>query len=387
MAPTAQPRGPATGIDTLDRAIGGLYWGDNVVWEVTGAVTAAPFFHVVSRQREVYDHAAFVALSDEPSAVRARFDGLVEVIDARPGRPFAAPAELLAEIERRCRESERSLLLFDPLEQMADRWGARTAGRFFTRCCPELLEFGAIAYWSLGSHDVSRDLRRDVEDVTQCVFVLSDDRLRIGKAEGRPLGAEGSVFRLTLENGLPRLSAAPVAARIGAALRATRVQRRISQSELARLAGVTPSAVSQAERGRRGLSLETLLTLAGKLNVTLDDLLRGEAPPGYVLARRREPGGDTGTRPLALLDDPATGLRAYLVRVPPGATRAPHLTHKGVELVVVARGLVQVALATGRPVLRGGELLLADQTPILSWRNLGQSTAVLFWILRDEIRR
>ena len=53
----------------------------------------------------------------------------------------------------------------------------------------------------------------------------------------------------------------------------------------------------------------------------------------------------------------------------------------------MARGLVQVALATGRPVLRSGEVLLADQTPILSWRNLGQSTAALFWILRDEIRR
>jgi transcriptional regulator with XRE-family HTH domain len=387
MAHTVEPRDPATGIETLDRAIGGLFWGDNVVWEVTGAVAAAPFFQVVSGRRDVYDHAAFVTLSDEPAAIRARFDGLVEVIDARPGRQYAAPAELLSEIERRCQRSERSLLLFDPLEDMAVRWGARTAVRFFTRCCPELLEFGAIAYWSLASRDLSRDLRRDVEDVTQCVFVLSDDRLRIRKAEGRPLGAEGSVFRLTIENGRPRLSPAPVAARIGAALRATRVQRRLSQSDLARLAGVTASAVSQAERGRRGLSLETLLTLAGRLNVTLDDLLRGEAPTGYVLARRREPRGSTGTRPLALLDDPASGLRAYLVRVPAGATRAPHLTHKGVELVVVARGLVQVALATGRPVLRSGEVLLADQTPILSWRNLGQSTAALFWILRDEIRR
>ena len=323
MAHTVEPAGPATGIETLDRAIGGLYWGDNVVWEVTGSVTAAPFFQVVSGRRDVYDHAAFVTLSDEPAAVQARFDGLVEVIDARPGRPYAAPAELLAEIERRCRRSERSLLLFDPLEHMAVRWGARTTGRFFTRCCPELLEFGAIAYWSLTSRDLSRDVRRDVEDVTQCVFVLSDDRLRIRKAEGRPLGAEGSVFRLTIENGRPLLSPAPVAARIGAALRATRMQRRLSQSDLARLAGVTASAVSQAERGRRGLSLETLLTLAGRLNVTLDDLLRGEAPTGYVLARRREPRGDTGTRPLALLDDPASGLRAYLVQVPAGARARP----------------------------------------------------------------
>jgi hypothetical protein len=71
------------------------------------------------------------------------------------------------------------------------------------------------------------------------------------------------------------------------------------------------------------------------------------------------------------------------VRIPPRATVEPHLRHKGIELVAVAGGLVQVVLASGRPVLRAGETLLADDEPMTGWRNLGAGEATLFWILRD----
>jgi len=57
---------------------------------------------------------------------------------------------------------------------------------------------------------------------------------------------------------------------------ACRLRRDLSQSDLARLAKVPPSAISQVERGERGLSLETLMALSGRLNITLDELLGGE---------------------------------------------------------------------------------------------------------------
>ena len=108
--------------------------------------------------------------------------------------------------------------------------------------------------------------------------------------------------------------------------------------------------------------------------------------PGYRLGRRHHPRtrrGEAGNQPLPLLDDPAAGLRAYLVHLPPRESGSPHVTHKGVELVAVANGLVQVVLVSGRPVLRRGEVLLVEATTIESWRNLGPSEATLFWILRD----
>lgn len=391
MAGTHSDHGPpldtevaATGVDALDAALGGLFWGDNVVFAVTEGATAAPFYRAIAASDVAYDHRLLVRLQEQ-SAAYPGFD----VIDARPDGKLAQPAPLLHAVVERCRGTERNLLLFDGLDVMAERWGAEVAARFFATCCPQLLELGAIAYWSMSASDGNVALRRTVEEVTQCVFLLDQGRLRVAKAEGRPHGIQGSVFRVTETDGLPALTAAPMVARIGNALRAARLQRNLSQSDLARIAGVSASAISQAERGQRGLSLETVLRLATGLNVTLDELLRGEVATGYRLGRRRYPPRrrtEDRSEPLALLDDRQAGLRVFLVRIPRRGSAEPHITHKGVELVTIAGGLVQVLLETGRPVLTTGEALLLDETPITGWRNLGVGEATLFWILRDPRR-
>jgi transcriptional regulator with XRE-family HTH domain len=380
-APGPVPQVASTGIAELDHVLGGLFWGDNVVFEVTDPPAAKPFYRAVAAVEEHYDQRLYVTLSPQPTEIRG-FD----VIHAGPGSELAQPAPVLCAIVERCRGSERNLVLFDAMQTMIECWGAEVTARFFACCCPQLLDLGAIAYWSVPSGQLYPGLRRTIEEITQCVLVVGDSRLRIAKAEGRPPSIEGSVFRYRDVNGLPALTPAPVVARIGAALRAVRTQRKMSQSELARLAGVSSSAISQAERGQRGLSLETLLELTGQLNISVDELLRGEVVAGYRIGRRDHPRTyriDSGHQPLPLLDDPASGLRAYLVHLPPRQAGSPHLVHKGTELVAVAHGLVQVILANGRPVLRRGEVLLIDATTIEGWRNLGPSEATLFWILRD----
>ena len=47
-----------TGLPELDEALGGLYRGDNVVWEIGAGASAAPFLRSVSRDAEAYDVAA-----------------------------------------------------------------------------------------------------------------------------------------------------------------------------------------------------------------------------------------------------------------------------------------------------------------------------------------
>jgi transcriptional regulator with XRE-family HTH domain len=372
----------STGVADLDRALHGLYWGDNVVFEPDSTDTAQPFFAAVAEHSEVYDHAAYVTLTLDPELIHRDYPSL-GVIDARPDTPLAEAGALLNEVRRRSKPQARTLLLFDPLDDMAARWGTDMARRFFTRCCPLLLEVGAIAYWSLSQGERFEPLRRDVEDVTQCVLVVRDGRLRIAKAEGRPVGVQGSVYHYRLADGRPELTQAPAAARLGGALRAVRMQRQLSQAQLAQLAEVSASAISQAERGQRGLSLETLLTLTANLNITVDELLRGHVSPGYRLGRRDDPAATPTGTPIPLLDDPEAGLRAYLVRLAPGATATPNIDHKGTELVAVVGGLVQVQLTSGRPVLRQGEALLADRSSIRGWRNIAQRPAALFWVIRD----
>jgi transcriptional regulator with XRE-family HTH domain len=373
----------STGVAELDLALGGLYWGDNVVWEIEEGTSVEPFLQAIAtRATEDHEYAAYLTVARDPAELRRRYPQL-EVVDARPGTELAQPGPLLAEIRRLGTSVERGLLVFDPLEAMGAEWGSDLALRFFTRGCPMLLELGAIAYWSFAPSELGQSFRREIEEVTQCVVVVGDGRLRIAKAEGRPFGVQGSVFRYRDDNGVPALEPAPAAARLGSALRAIRLQRHLSQSELARLAGVSPSAVSQAERGQRGLSLETLLDLTARLGITLDELLRGEVAPGYRLARRHDPRRAADGKPLPLLDDPEAGLRTYLLRLPPKASAELGFAHKGVELITVGAGLVQVVLETGRPVLRQGEALLAERSGISSCRNIGDREALVFWILRD----
>ena len=374
----------SSGVPALDDAFGGIYWGDNVVWAVEEGSSAAPFYEAIAKTAAAYELAAFVAVDRDPAEIQARLPGL-RVLDARPGTAIHQPGALLEGVRRVCTPGGRDLILFDSLNAMAASWGSENSLRFFTRTCPMLLELAAVAYWEFTPSAHPAAVRREIEEITQCVISVGDGRLRINKAEGRRAGAQGTVFRLRLDDGRPELEPAPAAARLGAALLALRVNRGLSQSKLARLAGVSPSAISQAERGQRGLSLETLLELTGRLGITLDELLRGEIAPGYRLARRHDPLEREDGRPLPLLDDPAAGLRAYLVRVAPRATVTPSIAHNGVELVAVASGLVQVVLTTGRPVVREGETILVEHSRVISWRNLGDREAMLFWILRDEL--
>jgi hypothetical protein len=86
---------------------------------------------------------------------------------------------------------------------------------------------------------------------------------------------------------------------------------------------------------------------------------------------------------VALLDDPTTGLRAFLVTLGPSEEGGPSSVHKGAELIMVGTGLVQIELAEEAPVMRAGDALLVTRDAIVGWRNLLPEPARLFWIVRD----
>ena len=373
-----------TGIAELDKALDGLYWGDNVVWVWEGGETSSQglFYDAIARRRDDFGKTGYVVTSSDPAEVTAQWPW-IEILDARQGTPVTTPRDLLSAVRNFCAQERRPLLLFDSLEPLSSRWGMRTASDFFGRCCPMLLDLGAIAYWSVPGASQYRTLHRDIEQITQCVIVVGEGRLRISKAEGRPPGTQGQLFRYSVHDGTLELKPALAAARVGAALRAYRLRRELSQSDLARLAAVSPSAISQVERGERGLSLETLLALARRLNITLDELLGGEVTPDYRIGRRHGLGDASKGSVVPLLDDAEAGLRAYLVSLPRSASVEAPFTHKGAELVGVVSGLVQVLLVSGRPVLRRGETLLASRRGIDGWRNVGDSDAQCLWVLRD----
>jgi transcriptional regulator with XRE-family HTH domain len=369
---------PSTGLPDLDVALGGLLWGDNVVWLVEAAASAEPFFRAIATGGTGFDTVTWVAVERDPAELRAAVPG-AGVIDARAGTALAAPAPLLQAIRGRLDGAGGELLLFDGLEAMAGRWGAEVAARFFAACCPRLLALGAVAYWSLAVGRGRAGIEEVVARVTQCIIRVDARTVTVEKAEGRPDTVRGQRLAWTVEDGRARLSPAPIAALVAASLRALRETRGLSQTDLARLAGVTPSAVSQAERGDRGLSLETLLRLADALHMSLDDLLHAQRRTPYRVGRRDDDPGVLRNGAQTLLDASGPRPGVALVRLPPRASGAPDPGQHGQAVITVGAGLVQVLVDDATPSLRQGDALTCEASRVTGWRNLGDGDAMLFW--------
>lgn len=369
----------STGIEDLDNVLGGLMAGDNVVW--TGGGDA--LHHNLQRGLFAADSSSikiFVTTNETPARVAARVGKDVDILDARPGKAHTDPVALERAVIERGVPGAR--VTIDDLDAFVRRLGTDRALALFSRICPQLFDAGAICYWRAG--ELSRSILDGVRSITQCVFDVSNGQLRVLKAEGRH-GVQGRIFRIRESDGKVRVDHERALGRLAEGLRRLRVARGLSQSEVARIAGVSPSAISQAEAGRRGLGLDTVVAVAEGFGISVDELLGAGPDPGYVIARRDRSASRRGLT--ALLDDPSTGLRAYLVQLGPGERGEPPTLHKGVELVVVAAGLIQIDLGSETPVVRAGDATLATGVAVRGWRNLVATPARFFWVLRDPLPR
>src|SRR6476659_9070649 len=89
-----RPSTATTGVEELDRALNGLFWGDNVVFAADDAADVEPFYRAVAAQAPLYERSAFVTLVREPAELARDYPGL-DVIDARADGPLAHPRPLL----------------------------------------------------------------------------------------------------------------------------------------------------------------------------------------------------------------------------------------------------------------------------------------------------
>jgi transcriptional regulator with XRE-family HTH domain len=375
---TSEPR-ISTGLGPLDAVLGGLYWGDNVVWQLDGT-PVEPFYRAIASQSGVFDAKVVVALGD---AVNTYGVPGLAVMQAARGDGAADPGEVLRDVHRLCRRPGRRLMLFDSMDLMVRSWGVTATREFVTRTCPLLLEVGAVAYWSMSVRDTPGSLRDAVAAMTQCVLRVDERSVQVVKAEARGDDVIGTVLHWHEEEGRPQMSPPAIVDRVAASLRAIRHERELSQHALGDMAGVTASAISQVERAERGLSLATVVRLSAALGVTIDDLIRG-FEPGYRIGRRPDDPRRGIEHAHTLIGDEGSGLRIDLVHLDPRQAGAPPAQGPGAGIVAVASGLVQVEVAGQRSAIRHGEVLVADSRRIEGWRNIGQGAALVFWIVFRE---
>jgi transcriptional regulator with XRE-family HTH domain len=413
---------PSTGVDALDELLGGLGVGDNVVWQAPDPADIEPFLEAFLATAHGHTPLTYLSFRLPPAAVLDRFSQVWDsdrftLLDgwtggqhgnshpavASAGLPPQAPVRRLKgptdmeQVNRELSEIEDELgpgarYVFDDLTSMQRLWGPEAALALFLRCCPRLYQERTVAYWLLEREAHPPAFRSRLADITQVVLDLdvaptqpAERTLQVVKADGHPPGVTGRTLRYVVgEDGRIEVlrKASGTRERIGEQVRAGRIATGLSQAELARRIGVTPSALSQVERGRHGLSGETLTRLWATLGIPFGPTA-SPSPLPYRLARRgaRQPVTPApGVSGETVLQAPS-GLGMHeLTFAANGSGRRPFET-KQPELVVVLEGALELQLGQETHTLQQGDAILLTTQPVTGWRNPAREPARVLWLV------
>lgn len=277
---------------------------------------------------------------------------------------------------------------FDRLTAVQAAWGERAPLELFLTACPRLYRRRSLALWTVEIERHRPTFLRRLAEITQVVVELVDDdgqlRVAVLEADGRGAGVVGRCLHARVVDGDLVATDATINApqRLGVVIRDQRLRTQLSQAELARRVGVTPSALSQIERGVRGPSGETLMRLWEVLGVPF-----GPARPtgtGYRVERRSGRDrrhlaeGLTGER---LVDDATIG-ELWWLQVAAGASGGqPIFAVKAAEVATVVRGVLDLQVGGRTETLHEGDALLTTDATITGWANPGPATTEILWMV------
>ena len=421
-----------SGISELDRHLGGLYIGDNVVWHDDAGSLASVFclnFLQASQAQE--KSIIYVSFDRSPKNLLGMLGSLAEydkmtILDCFTHGKGAGSSIFLdfyrnKQSDRACRISEvkeptdsREVMeilygihgtmegdvrfVFESLTGMEALWGGEEQVlRFYSHSCPRLYELNTLAYWVLEKKVHSTRLRAAINQIAQVAVDLSVKRgttfLTILKAERRDPEILNKPYRYWVK-GLNVTFDSENRSRggidLGMRLKELRTKRGLSQKELAGLVGVTPSTISQVESNLIYPSLPALLKMAEILSVQMSSFFQDKPEIRSRIVFPSEEGVDIkfpdlpkGSIHAKLLTAPDLDSRAepYLIEIPPKKTIPSHFfIHKGEEMGYVLSGKLQLKLKKGVYTARSGDVIhLAEDMPS-QWRNPGPSAAKLLWL-------
>lgn len=284
---------------------------------------------------------------------------------------------------------------FDRLGAVQRAWSDEAALALFLSTCPHLYRRRSLALWPVDLDAHGPAFLRRLTEITQVVVEiiggtpagtpsspLTSASLTVRKADGRSAEVVGRNQLVEVSGGdlLPTGATQASGQRLGSLIRAQRLSLGLAQAEVARRVGISPSALSQVERGVRGPGGDTLVRLWEVLGVPFGPTPGTDA--GYRIDRRsgrehlRLQEGLTGEQ---LLSDPATG-QLWLLTVAPGARgdRAPFAV-KDPESVTVLRGVLDLRLDGHTETLHAGDALVSTRTSVQGWHNPAGDPTELLW--------
>ncbi|MDH5481569.1 MAG: elongator complex protein 4 [Candidatus Bathyarchaeota archaeon] len=206
----------STGIQDLDKIIeGGLFLGENVVWEAESGTFAREFMNAFIKQGIEEGHSViYLDFIYPPQAIIFHFQPLIKQLpkgwedkflvldcftdaggqgelvfsdfyDQAPSWIRKVPSSkdpdrfhhFFGRIEREF-VTPGTRLVFYSLSMMEQIWGQEAVKTFFSHVCPALYAYETLAYWLLIKHAHPVDFITKIEHTTQIAIDLSKEQDR-----------------------------------------------------------------------------------------------------------------------------------------------------------------------------------------------------------------
>ncbi|MGG4268040.1 helix-turn-helix domain-containing protein [Peribacillus simplex] len=167
---------------------------------------------------------------------------------------------------------------------------------------------------------------------------------------------------------------------IGKKVKKYRKAKGLSSRELAKLAEITPSMLSQIERGLANPSIQTLKVLAKTLNVpTFSFLLEETITEDLIVRSSKRKKMIIDNLSYELLSPDFTGnLATAIMKVPPNISSSD-LEHRGEEVAFILEGKIKLYLGEEKYLLEAGDSVKIPANFKHKWENnFSQNAVVLF---------
>jgi transcriptional regulator with XRE-family HTH domain/KaiC/GvpD/RAD55 family RecA-like ATPase len=421
----------STGVNQLDRQLGGLFIGDNVIWyDDAGSLASIFSLNFIKESQHQNKALIYITFDRSPKTLLEDLGPLAEnqhltILDCfthgkgdgsevfskfyekdgarwphqivrinAPEDPQGV-SDAIYSLHGTMKGDVR--FIFDSLTGVQNLWGGEEAIlKFYSRACPRLYELDTIAYWIMEKGAHSDRLRANINHIAQVAIDLSVNRgksaLTILKADkrkpdalDRPLVYWNDGLDVAFETETGKGGNIDLGGRI----KQIRKRQTLPQKELAALVGVTPSTISQIESGTIYPSLPALFKIAQVLSVPVAAFFQDRSnAPGQVVF----PGG--GTR-VNLADIPKNDLvsyrlspahfdaaaEPYLFEIAAGKKLSAHFfIHKGHELGYLIDGRLALKIGNRWYSANPGDVIYLSTELPSQWKNTGKVTARLLWV-------
>jgi transcriptional regulator with XRE-family HTH domain len=187
--------------------------------------------------------------------------------------------------------------------------------------------------------------------------------------------------------------AMPIEERVGPAIRRLRKEQDLTLTDLADASGLSPSHISQIERGLTSPSLTSLRQISEALDVRLSQLILAAEPASIGAdrfisrSRDRTLARFLGTNiDYQLISREGSDIQLLWVESPPGERMERHVrTDGGEECGFVISGRMRVVIDGSEGILGPGDAVFIGSDMEHTWESLGSEELTVIWTITPPL--